>query len=245
MAVSAELLCRHSFGRRYKAALSGSFVLALVYGALNAAAYPHHPSRYFGVYLWLHFILLCVHLAGPYRRRAHPLHSYSTGQSWPVWGRLPIPPNIVQLVGEPGIVILFGASFYPVDIPLSVWLQIAGLSLFAKELIGQWRQRNRLLDTLDARADGERLNATVRRHTAPESEPGRIPTPVTTGQAAAAGRLPMAQLVRRLDPALQRLMTADETHGPVPIQRAALPPVDRRPTGNPRRIVVRPPPRIN
>lgn len=245
MAVSAELLCRHSFGHRYKAALIGSFGLALVYGALNSAACPHHPSRYFGVYLWLHFILLCVHFAGPFRRHAHPLHSYSTGQSWPLWGRLPIAPNVVQLVGEPVLVVLLGALFYPVDIALSVWLQIAGLSLFAKELIGQWRQRNRLLDTLDARVDGERLNATVRRHTAPEAEPGRIPTPVTTVQTAAPDRLPLAQIAQRLDPALQRLMTTDHARRPAPVQRAVPPPLNRRPAGNPRRIVVRPTPRIN
>src|SRR5207249_4012205 len=116
MAVSAEVLCRHSFGVRYAPQMIGSFLLGFVYAGLMGVAYPQQPPRLFGTYLLIYFVLVCYHLARMFRPRRMPLHSYSTGLSWPLWRRFSVKPSVVQLLFEPGLLMLVGWIISPLDL---------------------------------------------------------------------------------------------------------------------------------
>jgi hypothetical protein len=244
MAVSAEVLCRHSFGQRYAPQLIGSFLLALLYAGLQGVAYPGQPARLIGVYVWIHFALVCYHLARNFRPRNLPLHSYSSGQSWSLWQRHGVRPGVVQLLIEPGLVVGLGAILYPVDIALSFWLQIAGLCLFVKEMIAQWQQRNRMFDALDARAEGERMNTGIRQAPNPEPNGEQATTPVTAAMPVRPAVNQDQQITRNLDPALQRLMATGNPPAAVAPPNAHRPRRQQAgPIRTPPRIIVRRPPR--
>jgi len=242
MAVSAEVLCRHSFGQRYAPQLFGSLLLAFLYAGLISIAMPQRPPRLFGTYLLIFFLMICYHLFRMFRPRAVPLHSFWPGQSWDFWGRYRLRPGLVRLIFEPGLVVLIGFLVLRTDSGLAIWLQISGLCLFIKEFIFQWQHRNRLLDALDARAEGERLNTGIRTHTVPESDGERTATPVVPARPAVPTRNQTGQFVRNLDPALQRLLAAGNQATPNPAR-----PMNTANPQAPRRVQLRrhrTPPRI-
>jgi hypothetical protein len=235
-AVCAEAFCRHSFGQRYAPWLLGSFLFCFAITSLFRAVAPEQTSRLLDIYLLTFFILTLFHLGSMWRPRALPTHTYSTGRSWSFWRRLQIPYSVVQTVVEPGLHVLAGLLVFREDNLLSLWLQLAGFSLFVKEVIGNWRRRNRLFDALDARAEGERMNEAIRRHTAPQTAGERVASAVVAAQQEQAPPAPLAQIVRNLDPGLRRLIEP-----PNPNIRTQAPYAQPQNTPSPRRYQAGPP----
>ena len=232
-ATNAEAFCRHSFGQRYAPSLIGSFLFCFAFTSLMRAAAPERASRLLDIYLMTFFILLLFHLSRMWRPRAVPSHSYANGQSWPIWRRLPIRNSLVQSLVEPGLHAVAGLLVFPVDKLLFLWLEFSGICLFVKELIGKWKRRSRILDALDARAEGERMNTAIRQQTAPQSAGEGAASPVVAAQPAQSPPNSLTQIARNLDPALQRLIATPERRAPTQ------PPANSE-VARPRQLVTRP-----
>lgn len=213
-ATSAEVFCRHSFGQRYAPSILGSFLFAFVFTNLMRSVNPQQSSRLLDVYLLAFFILVLFHLGRMWRPRLAPSHSYSCGQSWPFWQRLHVRPGFVQTLVEPVLHILAGLLLMHVDLVLSFWLQTAGICLFVKEMIGNWKRRNRILDALDARSEGERMNEAIRQRTASQTAGEQAASPVAPAQQAHQPPNTLAQIVRNLDPALRQLISTPDRNAP-------------------------------
>lgn len=213
MAASAEVLCRHSFGQRYVMPLIGSWLLALLYGMIINIGLPQ-PPRLFGTYLFIHLVLVCIHLTGMFRSRQLPIPSRWPGQSWQFWEHFRLSSGVVRTVLEPALLVFIGFIISFGDPALAVWLFGAGVCLFLKELIFHWKHRSRLLDALDARAEGEFLNAGIRRRTTAQSPDEQTAIPVVAAIPPAPVRTPDGQLYQNLDPALQQLISATRPRQP-------------------------------
>jgi hypothetical protein len=221
MAVNAEVLCRHSFGQRYAPSLLASFFFCFVtMTVLQALA--NRSSAFVGFYLLFYFFLVLYDLGRMWLPR-RTLHSYSNGQSWGFWRRCGLRPSIVQMLFEPAVVVLIGLLVLRGSVLLSVWLQVAGLCLFIKEAISKWQQHNRVLDGVDARLEGERINTGIRRYTTPQSGGDQRASRVVAVEEAQQPTTSIAQIHSRLDPALQQLISSPNQNRPNP------PPVGRTP----------------
>jgi hypothetical protein len=206
LATSAEVFCRHSFGRRYAPRLIGSFFTAFVFLSLFRCVVPQLIPGLIDIYLLSHLALTLYHIARAWRQGAN-IHSYSSGQSWGVWPGQNANSNFVPTVIEPLIHTLAGVLLLPLNPLLSLWLLLGGASLFIKESLASRQFRNRVLDSVDARLEGERLAAGVRQQTIPRGGREQPANQVTAGGAAQPPPDNLRQIFSRLDPALQRLVT--------------------------------------
>ncbi len=167
LATSAEVFCRHSFGRRYMPTMLLSFVICMAALKLfSFAETPPYPGLVDG-YLLIFFALLLYHFV-QMRRTGPGIHSTSSGRSWPFWSRFNFNPNAVKMLIEPLINFLAGVAILPANRLLSVWLQLAGICLFIKGSLAYNQFRNRVQDTLDARIDGEGIGTAARQQAAPQ-----------------------------------------------------------------------------
>lgn len=219
LATSAEVFSRRCFGRRYAPKLLLSFCFCMVALALLQSGHPQESGAIVGYYIAIHFILVMYHICGMWRRRT-PVQSYSTGQSWEIWQRLNINPTIAKSVIDPLLNVIAGLLLYHESHLLSVWLQLGGLCLFIKEFLFNWEFGNRVLDSLDARMEGERIGTAVRQQTNPQAGGEQAVIPVAEVNTAQIPANQAHQFYAGLDPALQRLMA--------------------RPNQNPPRVVFRP-----
>lgn len=206
MAINAEVFCRHSFGRRYAPSLMASLLFCVASFGLFHLANPNGASTLLDTYLLIFFILVLFHIASMWRRRAI-LHSYFNGLSWPIWERSGIHSGIVQLLCEPSLHVLAALLIGRECALLSGWLLVAGICLFVKEAITRWKHRNRVIDSIDARLEGERISGEVRRQTAPHSGAEQPGSPVVPVEQAQLPPSTVGQIYSRLDPALQRLLS--------------------------------------
>lgn len=219
LAASAEVLCRRSFGRRYSPMLLASFFCCSLFFGVFSRVLPQQSPGLAGLYLLIFFILVLCHIAHAWRRGAI-VHSYSSGQSWELWTCLNFNPSLVKILIEPLIFVLGGLLLLSANVLLAIWLMLGGACLFLKELMSNWHFGNRVMDSMDARLEGERLNAVVRQQTTPRGGREHSPTPVTAEPAALPANSSQ-QAYSRLDPALQRLVAATNqpTHGPTVANR--------------------------
>jgi hypothetical protein len=213
LAVSAEVFCRHSFGRRYLPTMLGGFFCCFAALNLFRMAVPQVFPALIDIYLLIFFVLVLYHLTQMWCQRP-TIHSYSTGQSWEFWSRHNFNSNLVSTLVEPLLNVLVGLLLMPANVLLSVWLQLAGGCLFIKELLAYWQFRNRVLDSMDARLEGERIGTGVRQQTAPQR--GREPrvAPVVTAGPTLPSANSIQQIYSRLDPALQQLVATPNQNPP-------------------------------
>ena len=213
LAVSAEMLCRHSFGRRYAPKLLASFFCTLVALSLLRTAKPQPAPIFISVYFFCLFILLLWHLVTMMRSPV-TVPSYSNGQSFGFWARLDVDQSIVRILLEPTFVLVIGAVFISVNELLAVWIMLGAICLFIKEFLAHYQFISRIIDAIDARLEGERIGAGVRQRTTPQGggEQGVIPVaPADPGQPPAG---PIRQIFSQLDPELQRLIAQPNQNRP-------------------------------
>jgi hypothetical protein len=224
LAVSAEVFCRHSFGRRYAPTLLAGFFCCFVALSLFRNVVPQLIPGLIDIYLLIFFVLVLYHIARMWRQR-QTIHSYSNGDSWEFWSRHNFDPNLVSILIEPLIYALVGLLLFPANSLLSTWLLLGGGCLFIKELQSYWQFRNRVLDSRDARLEGERIGTGVRQQTAPQGDREQRVSPVAVAaQVAQPPANSLQQIYSRLDPALQQLVAT-------PNQNRPNPPVPNRPAG--------------
>ena len=215
LAASGEVFCRHWFGRRYAPMLLASFgcccIFLFFFGRVVPQAYP----GLIGVYLFIYFILVLVHLVQMWGQRP-TIHSYSSGQSWELWSRFNFNPTVVKLLIEPFILVLIGHCLFTANEMLSLWIQFSGLCLFSKEVMSKWRFRNRVMDSIDARLEGERIGTGVRQQTTPQGGRGQGANQVTMAAPAQSPDNAPQQMYSGLDPALQQLIRTPNQTQPNP-----------------------------
>ena len=213
LAVSGEVFCRHSFGQRYAATLLASFFFSLAILMLQrVTALDNNPTPV-DAYLLTFFVLVLCHIGRMWRPRT-AIHSYSNGQSWSFWERLRIKPILVRMFAEPIALIYIGMLFRSYNDFLSAWIQAAGLCLSGKEIIDYWHHGNRVLDSVDARLEGERLGSDVRQHSTPQASGGQRNRPMVTVEPGQPLDTSVQQSYSRLDPALQQLLAANQQPRP-------------------------------
>ena len=213
LATSAEVFCRHSFGRRYMPTMLLSFVICMAALKLfSFAETPPYPGLVDG-YLLIFFALLLYHFV-QMRRTGPGIHSTSSGRSWPFWSRFNFNPNAVKMLIEPLINFLAGVAILPANRLLSVWLQLAGICLFIKGSLAYNQFRNRVQDTLDARIDGEGIGTAARQQAAPQRTGEQAVNTVELAEPAPPPANTVQQIYSRLDPALQQLMATPNQNTP-------------------------------
>lgn len=215
LAVSAEVFCRHSFGRRYAPTLLASFGFCFVFLSLFRTAMTQQAPAFISIYLFIFLILVLYHLARMWCSRV-TIQSYSNGQSWRFWERLPVNPRIVKMVIEPLTFGLVGWLLSSASNLLSVWIMTGGLCLFVKECLSHWQHGNRILDSIDARLEGERIGIDVRRQTTPQGGGEQRVNPVAAVEQGQPPANNLQQIYGRLDPALQQLVAPQNRNRPPP-----------------------------
>jgi hypothetical protein len=232
LAVSAEVLCRHTFGIRYATDLLISLGVFILY-AFVAQSLNRNGSPIIGPYLICYSALVCFHLVSTCKRRVPSVHSYSTGHSWPFWKYLMVNPTLLDFIVEPGCIFLAGILLFSRDPALAFWLQLSALCLFAKRSVVGWTRWYHLLDVLDTRIEGEKLNEAVRERTASRARTASGHTPVSAGQAPEQNQPRNPQsldgIFNNLDPALRRLLSNDG--GRVPNASTRTAPEQNQPQG--------------
>lgn len=209
-ATSAEAFCRYSFGKRYVPWIIASFLFCSAFTGLMQFADLQRPAPLMGLYLFAFFILVLFHIAFLCRPSRVSIHSQSCGKSWPLWQRFTRSERKTQALIEPAVHIIASIIVLKADQLLSMWLLAAGLCLFAKEAITGWNQHIGLLDTVDARIEGERMNTAVRGTTSAPNSGDQTATPVVAAQRTQQQQQnSLPQIIRNLDPALRRMIATE------------------------------------
>ncbi len=207
MAVSAEVFCRHSFGRRYSGQLVLSFLCCAFYTLAIQTAAPSSTSPLSWLHLIVFFGLVCFHVASIFTGGRGQGHSYASGTSWGIWRRFSTNATTVHLLLEPGACLALGLFLALVDKALSVWFLAAGVSLFAKGLVIRWDNRQQLLDAVDARIDGQQLNEAIRAQQSAPADGEQAINSVLPAQLSAQRPRSLREMMNQIDPALRRLIS--------------------------------------
>jgi hypothetical protein len=224
LAVSAEVFCRHTFGIRYMNDIVVSFLIFFIYATV-VGCFGQIKSPFLNFYLGCYFALVCFHIVSMLRRQNSSVHSYSSGAPWPFWHRFCAKPMVVDLILEPGFLLVVGLLLVSHDDALAIWFQLSALSLFFKRAVSSWKKWHHLMDVLDTRVEGEQLNEAVRQRTVPRARAATGAIPVSMGQASEPpqSQLPQSheQIFGNLDPALRQIITPANSTAPNSNSRAS------------------------
>ena len=215
LAVSAEIAVRNNFGVRYFGKLLAGYFLFLLY-ILAVKCGEQNNSLYLDLYFIFFSVRLVGHLIKMCQSQSRIVHSQSSGRSWGFWQSLTVKLWLVQLVFEPGLLILVGWLIQPRDQPLASWLVASGVCLFVKNAISQWKRYFHLLDVVDSRIEGEQISDAVRQHTAPPPRVAGGSNPVMAAEQPAQPPQPLEHIFNNLDAALKNLFSTDGQSSPVP-----------------------------
>jgi hypothetical protein len=213
LATSAEILCRHSFGERYRLRLLASFGSYVLY-ALSVGAVMPDESPLVGFFLALYSLLLGYHLISIECRGYVRVHSYWTGTPWSMWARFGLGNGIVRILIEPGLMVIGGMTVSSRDPAISAWLQGAGFCLFFKEAIIALDHRRHALDAIDARFESERISEAIRRRTTPRTRNAQPSNRVTPASPQPQPSPSSQEMFNNLDPALRNLFGENERGSP-------------------------------
>ena len=209
LSASAEAFCHHSFGSRYIWNLMLSFFSCCIYFAIMSIT--GSGDGISGCYLMAYFGFVVYHTVSAFRRDSL-VHSESNGVPWDFWRLTPEQMGGFQIFIEPLLFLNIGLLIAQLDAPLGAWLLGCAICHFIKAIITSWNHRNRLLDALDARLEGERMSNSVRG----QHSPRRQDRPSTVTVAQSLQRPHNARdIVNNLDPVLRRLMTEEGAGAPV------------------------------
>ncbi|MBU6401006.1 MAG: hypothetical protein KGS61_11855 [Verrucomicrobia bacterium] len=175
LTASVEVALHRNFGRRYlPRLLAGTFFCTVC-----AAAAPR-PSTLTGLWVLGLYALVAFHAVCVYARQGVVVpHSFSAGEPWPLWRRIPWSETAVQRFGEPALCALIGLLVMPLVPFLAGWLVSAGLALLVKGQICRIEESRRVLDAMDARHEAQALhtalNARQQRPQAQQAHRARLP----------------------------------------------------------------------
>lgn len=150
-----EVFLHHRFGARSGGALFKAFILLIVV----CAASMHTEARVL-IPLFPGFVFAYAMAAtgqwvtGRFLPNER-VHSYSTGEPWPVWRRVPVEITTVQRYLQPTLACIVACFVSLFDSGLAHWIFTASIALFIKEQVLRARLRTRRLDALDNRAESE------------------------------------------------------------------------------------------
>jgi hypothetical protein len=215
LAVNAEIAVRGNFGVRYFSKMMAAYFLFPVY-ILAVKCFEQNVPRFLFLYFVYFTVRLVSHLIKMSQAQSRIVHSQSSGTSWIIWQSLTEKRWLIQLVFEPGSLILFGWLIEPRDEALAVWLMASGGCLFVKNAISQWKRYFRLLDVVDSRIEGEQMSDAVRRHTAPPRQTAGGSNPVMPAEQPAQPPQPLERIFSNLDAALKNLFSTDGQNSKVP-----------------------------
>lgn len=159
LSASVEAYLRFNFGRRYVLMLLGAFCFMAVCSDYNSG-----PAMLTNLFLLGLAVQVIRHFIYVFRRRrlaiAEP-HSASAGVSWKYWQRLGFAPATVQQYFEPMVCGTAGWIISMADPFLGCWLMASAVALFVKEQMNRWRMTNRIIESLDAKLEAQRLNTSL------------------------------------------------------------------------------------
>jgi hypothetical protein len=208
LAVSAEIAVRSNFGVRYAGTLLAGYFLFVFYMlAVQGVSQKNLP--FLDLYLVFLSVRLVGHLIKMCQSQSRIVHSLSSGTSWSLWQSLTVKLWLVQLVFEPGLLILVGWLIQPRDQALASWLVASAGCLFVKNSIFQWKQYFHLLDVVDSRIEGEQMSEAVRRHTAPPPRAAGGVNPVMAAEQPPLPPQPLERIFNNLDQTLRNLFSTD------------------------------------
>jgi hypothetical protein len=150
-----EVFLHYRFGARSGKALLKGFFLVLIMCLASMNNYKA-VIHLFPIFLFGYVIIAIPHWILSQRTINH-IYSYSTGEPWSIWRRFPFDPIIVQHYLEPALCSLIGCIVLMFDPSLGRWLLFAAVGLFIKEQVLHAQLRTRRLDSMDSRAESERL----------------------------------------------------------------------------------------
>ena len=209
LAVCAEIAVRSNFGVRYFGKLLAGYFLFFLY-VLAVQGVEQNSSACLDLYFIFLSIRFLGHLIKMFQSQSRIVHSQSSGMSWSFWQSLTVRLWLVQLVFEPGLLILVGWLIQPRDQPLASWLVASGGCLFVKNAISQWKRYFHLLDVVDSRIEGEQMSEAVRRHTAPPPRAAGGSNPVMAAEQPPHPPQPLERIFSSLDQTLKNLFSTDE-----------------------------------
>jgi hypothetical protein len=187
---TVEVFLHHRFGVRSGGALVKGFLLLLAVGVMPPPE-PHARIRLFPAFLVVYVIAVFGHwLTSLTRPQGGAVHSYSTGEPWPVWGGVSVETTTVERYLEPALCFLFGVTFWRIDLLLSYWAFLAGGALFIRGQVRRFQARTRQLDALDSRMETREMAPRVQDEN--ETFVEARPAPPRTIRRPQAGQHPYA-----------------------------------------------------
>jgi hypothetical protein len=170
------------FGARSGFALLKGFLLLVVISAAlmhgtSPATIPLLPG-FVAAYV---IVAICQWLSSQRNQPTEQIHSYSSGEPWPLWEQIPVDIIIIERYLEPVTCCLIGLAVLIFDGALARWLFLAALTLFVKGQVGRARRRTRQLDGVDNKIEAEH----------------RAPRPHTENEAFVEARLAPPPPARR------------------------------------------------
>ena len=162
--VTLEVFLHRRFGvRTGKELLKGLLLLLFIFLATGTK-----DSFLFGWYVIAYVVFAWGHWMAMATRSYDRVHSYRTGEPYPIWQHITRSMTIVRCILEPLFCCVLGLIFAEFDVVLAHWLWLASFALFVKELVSYFRRRNRQLDASDSRIEANEQTAPRAR---PDDEP--------------------------------------------------------------------------
>ncbi len=166
--ITLEVFLHECFGARTGKSLLKGFLLLLVAGPFFNLMFPPSNNSLFPDFVAAYTAAALFHWVNSrFGARNEYIHSYRTGEPWPIWQRLHLSVTTVQRYVEPAFCLLIARIVLIFDSPLAHWLFLATAALFIKEQVRRLQLRAHRLDALDSRVE------TMERapHTRAENEP--------------------------------------------------------------------------
>lgn len=185
MAASVEAYLHSNFGRRYVWMLIGAFFLFFFGAGMNPS-----PAPLTGLFLVGLIVLVIHHLIHAFHRHRYSVaepHSSSSGDSWHFWQGFGLAETTVQLYLEPALCILLGLIVAKPDPFLALWLAASGVSLFIKKVVNHFKHMRRVIDSMDAKIEAQRLNTTLTQF---QQKPGQSAQKSHRARFASSGQKP-------------------------------------------------------
>ena len=152
--ITLEVFLHHRFGARTGPSLLKGFLLLLMADPFFNLAFPPAIVPLFSGFVFAYAVTaICQWINGRFGAQNEPIHSYKSGEPWPLWQQLPLATSTVQRFIEPAVCFLIAWFVLIFDSPLAHWLFVATAALFIKEQVRGAQLRTHRLDSFDGRVE--------------------------------------------------------------------------------------------
>ncbi len=149
-----EVFLHHRFGCRSGVNLIKGFFLLIFMAHVLRKGYPTPTVSLFPGFIFAYGFAAAGHwLTSQTRPERGQVHSYSSGQPWPLWRRLPLASTTVERYLEPVLCCFLATLLWLFDPALAHWLTLVAVALFVKGQVRRARLRSRRLEALDQRVE--------------------------------------------------------------------------------------------